>query len=115
MKVCMFINHDPGTHCHCHWDVLDLFYGKVNIRRPCIEMGNLLKYYLKGKLTGMGQMDKILNVYINNPGHMTKMAAMARRHGKNPSKSSSSEPLVRFQRNLARDFCTRVLQYVLKA
>ena len=39
------------------------------------------------------------NVYINNPGHMTKMAAMPI-YGKNPSKSSP-EPVDRFQRNLA--------------
>ena len=27
----VYINHDPGP-----WDDLDLFYGKVNLGRPCI-------------------------------------------------------------------------------
>ena len=36
------------------------------------------------------------NVYINGPGHMTKMAAMPI-YGK---KKSSLEPMDRFQRNL---------------
>ena len=40
------------------------------------------------------------NVYINNPGHVTKMAAMPI-YGKNLQKSSSPEPLDRFQPNLA--------------
>ena len=38
-------------------------------------------------------------VYINGPGHMTKMAAMAI-YGKNLKKSSSPEPVGRFPRNL---------------
>ena len=38
-------------------------------------------------------------VYINGPGHMTKMAATPI-YGKNPSKSSSPEPAGRFSRNL---------------
>ena len=40
-----------------------------------------------------------INVYINNLGHMTKMAAMPI-YVKNTSKSSS-EPVDRFQRKLA--------------
>ena len=36
--------------------------------------------------------DGVTNVFINNPGHMTKMAAMPI-YGKNPSKSSSPEPV----------------------
>ena len=39
-------------------------------------------------------------MYIKNPGHMTKMAAMPI-YGKNPSKISSPEPEDRFQQNLA--------------
>ena len=38
-------------------------------------------------------------VYINGPGHMTKMAAMPI-YGKNLKKSSSPEPADRFSRNL---------------
>ena len=38
-------------------------------------------------------------VYINGPGHMTKMAAMPI-YGKNLKKSSSPEPGGRFPRNL---------------
>ena len=38
-------------------------------------------------------------VYINGPGHMTKMAAMAI-YGKNLKKSSSPEPAGRFSQNL---------------
>ena len=38
-------------------------------------------------------------VYINGPGHMTKMAAMPI-YGKNLKKSSSPEPAGRFSRNL---------------
>ena len=38
-------------------------------------------------------------VYINGPGHMTKMAAMSI-NGKNLKKSSSPEPACRFPRNL---------------
>ena len=38
-------------------------------------------------------------VYINGPGHMTKMAARPI-HGKNLQKSSSPEPAGRFSRNL---------------
>ena len=41
--------------------------------------------YLKGKLTGFGQSDEILNVYISNPGHITKMVTMPI-FGKSPSK-----------------------------
>ena len=37
---------------------------------------------------------------VNNPGVMTKMAAMAI-YGKTPSKSSSPEPVDQFQQNLA--------------
>ena len=40
-------------------------------------------------------------MYIKNPGHMTKMAAMPI-YGKTVQKSSSPEPVDRFQRNLAR-------------
>ena len=40
-------------------------------------------------------------MYIKNPGHMTKMAAMPI-YGKTLQKSSSPEPVDRFQRNLAR-------------
>ena len=39
-------------------------------------------------------------MFINNQGHMTKMAAMPV-YGKNHLKSSSPEPLDRFQRNFA--------------
>ena len=39
-------------------------------------------------------------MYINDPGHMTKMAAMPI-YGKNLPKSSSLEPMDRFQQNLA--------------
>ena len=39
------------------------------------------------------------NVCINAPGHMTKMAARAL-NSKNLKKSSSLEPVDRFQRNL---------------
>ena len=35
-------------------------------------------------------------VYMNNPGHMTKMAAMSI-YGKNPLKSSYPEPVDQFQ------------------
>ena len=40
-----------------------------------------------------------MKVYINGPGHMTKMAAMPI-HGKNLKKSSSPEPAGRFPPNL---------------
>ena len=39
-------------------------------------------------------------MYINNPGHVTKMAAMPK-YAKNPSKSSSQEPMDGFYSNLA--------------
>ena len=39
-------------------------------------------------------------MYINNPGHMTKMAAMPI-YGKTIKISSSPEPVNRFQRNFA--------------
>ena len=45
------------------------------------------------------QYERGTNVYINNPGHMTKMAATAI-YGKN-LKKFSQEPVNRFQRNLA--------------
>ena len=45
------------------------------------------KFYVKPPLEGG------LNVYINGPGHMTKMAAMPI-YGKNLNKSSSPEPQV---------------------
>ena len=38
-------------------------------------------------------------VYINDPGHMTKMAAIPI-YGKKHKKSSSLEPVDRFQRNI---------------
>ena len=41
-------------------------------------------------------------MYIKNPGHMTKMAAMPKYMVKTVQKSSSPEPVDRFQRNLAR-------------
>ena len=41
-----------------------------------------------------------INVYINNLGHMTKMAAMPI-YGKNHQKSSSLKPIDSFQGNLA--------------
>ena len=51
------------------------------------------KFYVKHLYNGG------INVYINNQGHMTKMATMPI-YGKNPSKSSSLEPVDRFRRNL---------------
>ena len=42
------------------------------------------------------------NVFINNPGHMTKMATVPiYMYGKKLQNSSSPEPLDRFQGNLA--------------
>ena len=51
------------------------------------------KFYVKHLYNGG------INVYINNQGHMTKMATMPI-YGKNPSKSSSLEPVDGFRRNL---------------
>ena len=31
------------------WDDLDLYYGKVNIGRPCIRMGKIVKMSFEGK------------------------------------------------------------------
>ena len=39
-------------------------------------------------------------MFINNPGHMTKMAAMPI-YGENRLNSSSPEPMDQFQQNLA--------------
>ena len=39
-------------------------------------------------------------MFINNPGHMTKMAAMPI-YGKTLKNSSSPEPMDRFERNMA--------------
>ena len=56
--------------------------------------GNIHVYYhniqTSSPLKPLGQskpnfMEGVINVYINNPGHMTKMAAMPI-YGKNPSK-----------------------------
>ena len=52
-------------------------------------------------------------MYINNPGHMTKMAAM-RIYGKNPSKIFSETGIGRFQRNHEASM-TQVLQFVYKS
>ena len=51
------------------------------------------KFYVKHLYNGG------INVYINNQGHMTKMAAMPI-YDKNPSKSSSLELVDGFRRNL---------------
>ena len=55
---------------------------------------------IKAKFYVKHLKDRVINVYINNPGHMTKMAA---RHGmvKISQKSSSPEPVDRLQGNLA--------------
>ena len=50
-------------------------------------------------------------VYINNPGHMTRMAAMSI-YGKNPLKISSPEPVDKFQQTWHVELWTRVLQCV---
>ena len=52
-------------------------------------------------------------MYINNPGHMTKMVAMPI-YDKTLQKSSSPEPADRYQRNLAchEASMSKVLQYV---
>ena len=55
---------------------------------------------IKAKFYVKHLKDGVINVYINNPGHMTKMAARPI-YGKNLSKSSSPEPVDRFQGNLA--------------
>ena len=53
-------------------------------------------------------------MYINNPGHMTKMATMPI-YGKTLKKSSTPEQLDCFQRNLACSTGTGVLQCVYKS
>ena len=48
-------------------------------------------------------------MYIKNPGHITKMAAIFI-YGKNAMKSSSPEPVDQFQQNLACSMVDSVLQ-----
>ena len=54
---------------------------------------------IKAKLHVKHPYEEGTTVYINDPGHMTKMAAMPI-CVKNHKKSSSLEPVDRFQRNL---------------
>ena len=53
-------------------------------------------------------------MFINNPGHMTKMAAMPR-YGKNFSNTSSPELLDQFHGNLACSIGDQILQCIYKS
>ena len=53
-------------------------------------------------------------MYINIPGHMTKIAVMPM-YGKNPSKSSSPEPVDRSNETWHEVSMTQVLQSIYKS
>ena len=45
------------------WDELDLFYGKVDIGRPCIQMGKIVKMSFEGlNVQEMGQWTEDLRL-----------------------------------------------------
>ena len=76
---------------------------RPSVRRPSVRRPPFSKIFfsetawpIKAKFYMKHLWEGGTNVYLNNPGHMTKMAAMPI-YGKNPSKSSSPEPVDRFQ------------------
>ena len=82
-----------------------------SVRRPSSTLSNIFSsetaWPIKAKFYVEPPWEGGTKVYINGPGHMTKMAATPI-YGKNPSKSSSPESAGRFSRNLVcsiRDTC----------
>ena len=72
-------------------------------RRRCPPFSNVFSsetaWQIKAKFYVEPPWEGGTKVYINGPGHMTKMAAIPI-YGKNLKKSSSPEPAGRFPRNL---------------
>ena len=75
----------------------------VGVRRPSSTFSNIFSsetaWPIKAKFYVEPPWEGGTKVYIDGPGHMTKMAAMPI-YGKNLKKSSSPEPAGRFSRNL---------------
>ena len=70
-------------------------------RRPPFSnvFSSTTAWQIKAKFYVEPRWEGGMKVYINDPGHMTKMAATPI-YGKNLKKSSSPEPAGRFTRNL---------------
>ena len=100
-KACLMIFSSPEPKAH-RWAhrILMVRHPSVRRRSQCSKiffsetaLPIKAKFYVEPPWGGGTK------VYINGPGHMTKMAATPI-YGKNPSKSSSPEPAGRFSRNL---------------
>ena len=76
---------------------------RLSVVRPSATISNIFSsetaWPIKAKLHVEHPREGGTKVNINGPGHMTKMGAMPI-YGKNHKKSSSLEPVDRFQRNL---------------
>ena len=89
------------------------FYSIPMLRRPSVRPSSVRRppfskiffsetaWPIKAKFYMKHLWEGGTNVYINNPGHMTKMAAMPIYGKKTLQKSSSPEPLDGFQPKLA--------------
>ena len=72
-------NWTPGAHLPQPWGIIHVYYHNIQTSSPLNAWPIKAKFHVKHLLNGG------INVYINNQGHMTKMAAMPI-YGINPSK-----------------------------
>ena len=82
MRVCVCVAKPVAVELRCHATALILVIGKAQFRRAMLSCDSSCQ-------TSSPPWEGGTKVYINGPGHMTKMAAMPIYHGKIFSRTGS--------------------------